>query len=185
MSAPTQFDAVGIGGAPALTAALALLCASALAEDWPHFLGPQHNATSAETKLLHEWPAAGPKVLWEFPKGDGYACPAIVGERLVLFHRVEDREVVQCLDAASGKALWKFDYAAPYRARYGDRASTRSSPVIADGRVFTYGVAGMLHALDLASGKVVWQRDCAREPGLAPAFFGIGSTPLVLGKVDG
>lgn len=153
-----------------------------IADDWPHFLGPKHNATSAETKLLHAWPASGPKVAWEFAKGIGYACPAIAGERLVLFHRVEDREVVDCLNAADGKSLWKFDYAAPYRARYGDRPSTRSSPVIADGHVFTYGVAGLLHCLDLAGGKVAWKRDFAREPGLAPAFFGIGATPLVLGK---
>jgi outer membrane protein assembly factor BamB len=153
-----------------------------LADDWPHFLGPKYNATSAETKLLKTWPEKGPKIVWEFPKGVGYACPAIVGDRLVLFHRIDDSEVVDCLDAATGKPLWKFDYPAPYRARYGDRPSTRSSPVIADGHVFTYGVAGMLHCLDLTTGKVVWKRDFAREPGLAPAFFGIGTTPLVLGK---
>ena len=28
----------------------------------------------------------------------------------------------------------------------------------------------------------MWKRDFAKEPGLAPAFFGTGSTPLVLGK---
>jgi outer membrane protein assembly factor BamB len=161
---------------------LGILCLSASADDWTHFLGPNHNATSAETKLLKNWPPAGPPVLWEYAKGSGYACPAIAGRQLVLFHRVEDREVVDCLGAFDGKPLWKFDYPAPYRARYGDRASTRSSPVIADGRVFTYGVAGLLHCFDLATGKVVWQRDFAREPGLAPAFFGIGATPLVMGK---
>lgn len=152
------------------------------ASDWPHFLGPTHNAVSTETKLLHEWPPGGPKVLWEFPKGVGYACPTIAGERLVLFHRVEEDEVADCLNARTGERLWTFRYPAPYRARYGDRPSTRASPLIAEGRVFTYGVAGMLHCLELASGKIVWKRDFAADPGLAPAFFGTGSTPLVLGS---
>lgn len=120
-------------------------------------------------------------MLWEFPKGVGYACPTIAGERLVLFHRVEEDEVADCLNAATGERLWTFRYPAPYRARFGDRPSTRASPVIAEGRVFTYGVAGMLHALDLATGRVLWKRDFAAEPGLAPAFFGTGATPLALG----
>jgi len=166
---------------PAL-ALLLLLCGSARADDWARFLGPTHNAVSRETKLLHEWPSGGPAVVWEYPKGVGYACPAIAGGRVVLFHRVEEDEVADCLDARTGKRLWTHRYAAPYRARFGDRPSTRASPVIAEGRVFTYGVAGMLHCLDLASGKVVWKRDFAVEPGLAPAFFGTGATPLVLGK---
>lgn len=119
---------------------------------------------------------------WEYPKGTGYACPTIVGERLVVFHRVDKEEVVDCLNAGTGERLWRQQYAALYQPRYGDRASTRSSPTIADGRVFTYGVAGMLHCFELATGKLIWKRDFAVQPGLAPAFFGTGSTPLVLGN---
>src|SRR4051794_32790504 len=32
------------------------LPAGAITEDWPHFLGPHHNATTNETKLLKQWP---------------------------------------------------------------------------------------------------------------------------------
>ena len=165
-----------------LAAVVIVWCSKCCADDWPHFLGPTFNANSRETKLLHEWPAGGPKMLWEYPKGVGYACPTIAGERLVLFHRVEEEEVADCLNARTGERLWTQRSPAPYRARFGDRASTRASPVIADGRVFTYGVTGMLHCLDIAIGKVVWKRDFATEPGLAPAFFGTGATPLALGN---
>src|SRR5205823_917001 len=51
-----------------------------------------------------------------------------------------------------------------------------------DGRVFTFGISGQLHCLDLATGKLVWRHDCGREYSMAPAFFGFGSTPLVIGK---
>ncbi len=156
--------------------------ASGLAADWPRLLGPADNATSPEAHLLHELPKSGPHILWEVAKGGGFGGPAIVGDKLVIFNRVEEREVVECLNAETGKGLWKFDYAAPYRPRYGGSTGPRTSPVIADGRVFTFGISGQLHALDLASGKVAWEHDCAREYSMGPAFFGYGSTPLVLGS---
>ena len=66
---------------------------SAVSEDWPCFLGPRHNAFSGETKLLQKFPQGGPALVWEMKKGEGYAEPAVVGNRLILFHRVEDNEV--------------------------------------------------------------------------------------------
>ncbi len=155
---------------------------STLSADWPRLLGPAHDATSPETHLLHELPKTGPRILWEVAKGGGFGGPAIVGDKLVIFHRMEDREVVECLHAETGRRLWKSDYAAPYRPRYGGSTGPRTSPVIDGSRVFTFGIAGKLHALDLADGKVVWEHDCAREFSMGPAFFGYGSTPLVMGS---
>src|SRR4051794_22363816 len=80
------------------------------AADWPQFLGPQRNCTSAETGLLHSWPKEGPAKLWEREVGEGYSGPVVAGDRLILFHRVGDNEVVECLDAASGKERWKLPY---------------------------------------------------------------------------
>src|SRR5205807_269335 len=66
------------------------LAAGAVTSDWPCLLGPDHNETSPETHLLQRFPAEGPRVVWEIEKGEGYAAPAVLGDRLVLFHRVED-----------------------------------------------------------------------------------------------
>ena len=162
--------------------AFLFLATSALAADWPRLLGPAHNATSPETNLLHELPKEGPRILWEVAKGGGFGGPAIVDEKLVIFHRLQDREVVECLNAETGKGVWKFDYAATYRPRYGGSTGPRTSPVIEGGRVFTFGISGKLHALDLADGKIIWQHDLAREFAMGPAFFGYGSTPLVMGS---
>jgi len=157
------------------------LAKDAVTTDWPRLLGPADNATSPETRLLHDLPKTGPRVLWESAKGNGFGGPAIVGDRLVIFYRSEEREVVECLHATTGKPLWKHEYAAPYTPRYGGSTGPRTSPVIADGRVFTFGISGRLHGLDLASGKVVWERDAARDFAMGKTFFGYGSTPLVLG----
>ena len=48
--------------------------------------------------------------------------------------------------------------------------------------MFTFGVSGKLHCLDLAGGKLLWAHDCAAEYSMAPVFFGYGSTPLVMGN---
>ncbi len=158
------------------------LSPTANTSDWPRFLGPAHNASSPETKLLKEWPAAGLRKVWEVEKGKGWACPAISEGRLVLFHRISDREVIDCLHAENGERLWRFDYAAPYQDRYGASDGPRTSPVTANGRVFTFGVTGQLHCLDLATGKLLWKRDLATELEMKLNFFGFGSTPLVQGK---
>ena len=170
-------------------ALIALLCASATfaAEkaafaDWPHLNGPAHNCTTPESGLLRKFPADGLRAIWEMPLGAGMGGPAISGGRIVVFHRLGEMETVECRDAASGKAQWKFEYEAPYQPRYGGGRGPRTSPVIADGRVFVFGVTGRLHCLELASGKVIWSHDCAREFSMKPAFFGFGSTPIVMGS---
>jgi outer membrane protein assembly factor BamB len=162
-------------------------CATGIAEnaataDWPRFLGPADNCTTPESGLLRKFPEGGPPVLWEAPIGSGFGGPAIVGNRLVLFHRVGEKEVVECRDPRSGSPLWRFDYEAPYRPRYGGSLGPRTSPVIADGRVFTFGITGSLHCLDLASGNVIWKHDCARKYSMGAVFFGYGSSPLVMGS---
>ncbi len=158
------------------------LSKDAITEDWPRFLGPADDAVSGETKLLKTWDKSGPKTVWEFPKGGGHACPAIVGDRLVLFHRIENLETVDCLDAATGKPLWHSDYEAPYRDRYGSGAGPATNPVVAGGHVFVFGISGLLHCFDLRDGSVIWKRDLATEYAMEPNFFGHGSTPLVMGN---
>src|SRR5687768_5920114 len=131
----------------------------AVVEGWGAFLGPRHNGASGETKLLKSLPKEGPAAVWEVRKGEGYAAPAVVGERLILFHRVGDEEVVECLHAERGERFWRFAYPTNYIDRYGYNNGPRCAPVIDDGRVYTYGVEGKLHCLDLKSGRVVWRRD--------------------------
>src|SRR3979490_2713032 len=62
----------------------------AVTHDWVSFLGPSHNAVSTETRLSRVLP---PPLVWEFPKGTGYASPAIAGQRLVFIHRLAGEEI--------------------------------------------------------------------------------------------
>lgn len=154
------------------------LSPGAVTHDWPAFLGPTHDAVSTETPLSRDLP---PPLVWELPKGTGYASPAIAGRRLVFIHRLGGEEIVECLDPETGAALWRHRYPTTFRDRYGYNDGPRSSPVIDGGRVFTVGAAGLIHCLALASGEVAWTRDLRAEYGVPQDFFGTASTPLAIG----
>ncbi len=157
-----------------------LFSVTAMADDWPRFLGPNNDCSSAETGLLKKWPKDGPKKLWEVDKGAGYACPVIAGKWCVIFHSREGREIIEGLDAETGARKWKVEYEAPYEPQFGAGEGPRSSPVIAGERVYVSGIAGHLHCLELATGKIVWKRELAQEYKLSPTFFGHGGSPLLL-----
>src|SRR4029079_3284534 len=127
------------------------------------FLGPKDDCSSAEKGLLKKWPKEGPKKLWEVEKGAGYACPVIVGKWCVIFHSRDGKEIIEGLDAETGERKWRFDYEAPYEPQFGAGEGPRSSPVIAGDRVYISGIAGHLHCLELATGKVVWKHNLAED----------------------
>jgi outer membrane protein assembly factor BamB len=148
------------------------------AGDWPQWLGPQRDGVSAET-VVASWPKDGPPRLWQRDVGAGYSGTVIAGERLILFHRVDDKEVVECLHPATGKNVWRFDYPSNYEDNFGKGNGPRSTPLIHGKRVITLGPSGDLHCLDIESGKKVWHRELLRDYQVPDSFFGVGTSPVV------
>jgi outer membrane protein assembly factor BamB len=150
-----------------------------LAADWPQFLGPNRNGASTTTGLIDSFPAAGPPLVWERKVGAGFSGPVVAGGRLGLFHRVGNEEVVESLEAATGKEQWRFAYPTRYVDDFGFDEGPRATPAIDAGRIFTLGAEGTLHALDLTSGRKLWSRDLARDYEPRKGFFGTATSPLV------
>lgn len=151
-------------------------------EDWPNFLGPRRTAISNETGYLIDWPEDGPAVLWERPLGEGYGAPVTSRGRLVIFHRVEDEEVIECVDTEDASQVhWKYGYPTDYIDRYGYNGGPRSSPTIDRDHVYTYGAEGMLTCLDFPSGERIWQRSVNAEFNVPQGFFGAGTAPVIDG----
>jgi outer membrane protein assembly factor BamB len=169
--------AVAIAGCAALFA-----IRSALAADWPQWRGPNRdNKVTGFTA-----PATWPRELtqkWKIPVGLGDASPALVGDKIYVFTRQGEEEVTRCLDAASGNEVWKDKHAAvavtgPAATVGGGHLGPRSSPAVAEGKVCTLGVGGVLSCLDAASGKVVWRKDSQAWPD----FFTSSSPIIVAGR---
>jgi len=129
--------------------------------------------------VIPKWSSEGPKRLWSYEIGQGYAGPAVVGDRVILFHRVGNAERVEALDADTGKSLWKSDFDATYGGGVNPDLGPRSVPLIHEGRVYLFGAAGDLHCVSLKDGGKVWSREAYQDFDGQEGYFGAGSTPIV------
>lgn len=152
---------------------------SVMAQDWPQFLGPNRDGQYRGVSLAQGWGSEGPPELWRRPVGAGFAGPVVAEGRLILFHRLDDHEVVEAMNASNGEPIWRYDYVTTYRDDFGFDEGPRAVPVVADGKVFTFGAQGHMHALDLETGDLVWDVDTRVEFGVRKGFFGSAGSPLV------
>src|SRR5690348_12092188 len=163
----------------ALIASAALLTAAGLAlADWPQWRGANRDARTQIT-VPQTWPKEL-KSTWKQTVGTGDGTPALVGDKLYAFSRQDDNEVTSCLDANNGKIIWQDKYPAvqvsgPDSAHPGPR----SSPTVAEGKVVTFGVGGVLSCLDAQSGKVVWRKESTKDFSLDVPRFHTAMSPLV------
>lgn len=163
-----------------LLAAMAL-ATPVIAGDWPQILGPQRNGEAQGETLPNKLAAGAVQSAWDYKLGDGYAGPAVVGQRVIIFHRVDDSEVVEALEAASGQRLWSAPSPAGYRGGLDADRGPRCVPVVDDNSIFAYGAAGELVCVALDSGKVRWRRELAADYDADEGYFGAGSTPILAG----
>jgi outer membrane protein assembly factor BamB len=167
------------GTVAALVAIVVTGAAALLAADWPQFLGPSRNGVYTGPPIAESWPSTGPRVVWRKHVGEGFAGPAVAAGRLILFHRVAREEVVESLDARTGAPQWRHAYTTTYRDDFGFDEGPRAVPVVVNGRVYTFGAEGMLSAIDLATGKQIWNVDTKRRFNVAKGYFGQAGSPLV------
>jgi outer membrane protein assembly factor BamB len=151
------------------------------AEDWPQWRGPNRDGAIPSFSEPASWPETLAQ-RWRVEVGLGYATPLLVGQRLYVFSRQQEEEVMTALDAASGKILWRTAYAAPFSmvkatARHG--AGPKSTPVHANGRLFTLGMTNIVSAFDAATGRLLWQKPATK----AQPQYHTAMSPVVDGNV--
>ena len=152
----------------------------AFAQDWPQWRGTNRDGKVAGFTAPQNWPKELTQK-WKVTVGTGDATPALVGDKLYVFARQGEDEVTLCLDAASGKELWQNKYAAKAVAGPASRhPGPRSSPTVAEGKVVTLGVNGVLSCLDAATGKELWRKD--EFPSVVPQFF-TATSPIIDGGI--
>ena len=148
----------------------------ASAQDWPQWRGANRDGKVSGFTAPQEWPSSLSSK-WKVDVGTGDASPALVGDKLYVFTRQDDNEVITCLDAASGDKVWTDQY--PALAITGAAArhpGPRSSPAVAEGKVVTLGVGGTVSCLDAATGKPAWRNDQYKA---VPKFF-TSMSPMIL-----
>jgi outer membrane protein assembly factor BamB len=181
-----------------LFAAILAAPAVASADDWPQWMGPKRDNVWREDSILEKFPAGGPKVVWRTPIAAGYAGPAVANGKVYVTDRVlakgaanpddpfdtkqkiESTERVLCLDAKTGKELWKHAYNCPYQISY--PAGPRCTPLVHEGKVYTLGAMGNLICFEAAGGKIVWEKDLKKEYNAKAPLWGYAAHPMIDGK---
>ena len=179
-----------------LAIVLSVSSAAVRGDDWPLWMGPARDGVWRETGIVKAIPPAGLPVKWRTEVKGGYSGPAVADGRVYLMdyerregavanapndrNSLAGRERVLCLDAATGRVIWKHDYECPYAISYA--SGPRCTPTVADGKVYTLGAEGNLFCLDATTGRVIWSKDFKKDYAAPTPLWGFCGHPLVDGN---
>ena len=156
----------------------------AVGAQWPQWRGPARDGSVPAASVPKAWPAAL-KEGWSVAVGEGYSTPVVGDGRVFVHARRDPDEVVTAFDAATGKQVWSDTHRAPFtKNQYANSMAKgpNATPLLAGGRLYTYGVSAVLTAYDAASGKVLWRKDYTKEIDSSKLFCGTAMSPIL---VDG
>ena len=159
------------------TADLSRQSAAGATADWPQWRGPNRDGSIASFVEPKAWPEKLTR-RWKVEVGLGYASPVLVGNRVYLFSRQGDNEVLQALNPDTGAKIWDSSYTAPFTlspAAARHEKGPKSTPTFADGKLFTLGMTGIVSAFDAATGRRLWQTPPS-QPG---PLYHTAMSPLV------
>ncbi|HLG55457.1 MAG TPA: PQQ-binding-like beta-propeller repeat protein [Vicinamibacterales bacterium] len=166
---------------PLVIMAVVALTNGMAAQDWPQWRGPNRDGAIASFQPPASWPAALTK-RWNVNVGTGYAVPVVVGDRVYIFTRQGEREIMTALDVRSAKVIWQTGYAAPFKmnpATAPHGPGPKSTPTFAGDRLFTLGISGIVTAFDAKTGRQIWQKPA---PPVEPLYH-TAMSPLVDGNL--
>jgi len=171
-----------------LVLSIAICCCfapvSVQAEDWPQWRGPNRDGKSADTGLLKEWPAAGPKLAWKATGlGKGYSNMSVAAGRLFTMGDKDGAGYVIALAAADGKILWSTKVGAAGGPDPSDwnYKGPRCTPTVGGDLVFALNEWGEMVCVTAADGKEQWHKDFRKDFGGKPPTWGYSESPLVDG----
>src|SRR5688500_1024231 len=148
--------------------------------NWPQFRGPNRDGRSADTKLLKQWDADGPALVWKVSGlGTGYSSLSIGGNTLFTMGDIEGSQYVLALSAADGKQLWKTKVGPIWQDRY---PGPRATPTLDGALLYALGTEGDLVCLEAATGKERWRKSLPRDfGGQVMSDWKFAESPLVDG----
>jgi outer membrane protein assembly factor BamB len=153
-----------------------------MTSDFPQFLGPNRDATVRGASLSRQWSPSPPVAVWRQPIGKGWSGFAVADGLAVTLEQRDGQEMVVAYEIGKGRTRWSHRGGKGFEsALAGD--GPRATPALANGRAYTLGVNGTLTALDLGSGRVLFEKDVLGENGAGRPEHGVASSPLVIDDV--
>ena len=159
----------------------ALTCVAASGpDDWTQWRGPHRDGVISSFKEPRVWPE-NLTLKWKIKVGEGHSSPVVSGRYIYLLSREDENEVVRGLDLATGKELWRDSYPVEYTMHSAATAhgkGPKSTPLLADGKLFTFGISGVFSCYDAKTGKLRWRKETAKQFDNVLPSFGLTVSPL-------
>ena len=172
--------------APAAALLVLLGVAAPLANDWPEFRGEGRVGVWTETGILETFPEAGLDVRWRTPIHHGFSGPSVSDGRIFItdFERargLDGTERILCLDEETGEIVWTQSWEASYLGVSWDEGP-RATPTVDGDQVYAVGASGIMTALKVDTGEVLWRIDFVEDFGAEIPQWGFASAPIVDGE---
>lgn len=148
---------------------------------WRQWRGPARDGSVPAAARAGVW-SVQPFLLWEREVGSGYSAPLVSDSRVWVQSREGGREVVRCLNRDSGEPVWQSGYEVPFRVDTDARehgAGPFSTPALAEDRLFTVSMTGVLTVWEASTGRLLWRADYGGEFPPGYPYFGASASPLV------
>lgn len=154
---------------------------SILAADWPIFRGPNQSGISTET-VDPQLIARGVTPQWKAKVGTGFSAIAVAGGRAYTMGNEEATDTIWCLDAVTGKEIWKHSYPEELKPNLYE-GGPNAAPTVSGDRVYTISKTGKAFCLDAAKGDVIWESNLADLANAKKPEWGFSGSPLIEGDL--
>jgi len=148
---------------------------------WPQWRGPARTGVLTPDEAPAMWPPELKKG-WSVEVGEGYSSPVSGDGRVFVHARRDPDEVVSAIDLATGTVAWTQKYAAPMQKNPYAKEMAKgpySTPLLADGRVYTLGTTAIASAWNAVTGTLLWRRDFSSRIDTSKLFCGTAMSPLL------
>ncbi len=171
--------------------AFVLACSPAIhADDWPEFRGAGRLGVWHESGIVQDFPTEGLKARWRVPIKAGYAGPAVADGRVFVTdfeptNGMRGTERAMALEETTGNLLWMQEWDANYAGIQWE-VGPGATPTVDGDRVYVLGRTGVLSALSVDTGEILWRKSYAEDyevDRMRWGFdWGFASAPLVDGE---
>lgn len=147
--------------------------------DWNQWRGPKRDGT-INIKLPENLDDV--EKSWEVSLGPSYSGPVTQNGFVFTTATVDKKyEAVYCYNEETGKLIWTSKWNGAMSVPFFAAANgswIRSTPLVADGKIFVAGMRDVLTCLNMEDGKILWQMDFVKELKTPLPSFGFASSPI-------
>lgn len=151
--------------------------------DWPNWRGRNYDGTALAKDVFNFTKGQGLKTAWKKTLGQAYSSISISEGRAFTMFSDTAFDYLIALDAQSGAELWRHKIDSMYVGQGGSHNGPSSTPLVDGNIVYSLGRKGQLFAVDVKTGKKLWETHLIKEHhGLVP-FHGFTTSPIMYGDV--